>query len=195
MFIAFEGLDGSGSSTHAKLLAEHLKTAGKKVLLTKEPTHDTPIGQLIRKVLQHQWQVSPQALQLLFTADRAAHLSEVIEPALSAGKVVITDRYLFSTLAYGSLDCDLKWLKQLNHPFRLPDITFLLKVPPEECIRRIGQRKSGPEFFEKAEKLKKVWQVYEMLGQEYENVKVIDSTKPKELVAQTIAEIAAQQGA
>src|SRR3989338_2355735 len=114
MFIAFEGLDGSGSSTQAQLLAKRLEKKGKKVLVTKEPTSDNPTGKLIRSVLQHRQKMSPQELQRLFTEDRAEHLKNVIEPALAAGTTVITDRYLFSTLAYGALEVEWDWLKRLN---------------------------------------------------------------------------------
>jgi dTMP kinase len=111
MFIAFEGLDGSGSSTQSRILAEKLEAKGHKVLLTKEPTKDTPIGGLIREVLQRKLPATPEGLQFLFSADRAEHLKRDIEPALANGKVVITDRYMFSTIAYGALDIEnVEWL-------------------------------------------------------------------------------------
>jgi dTMP kinase len=186
MFIAFEGLDGSGSSTQSRLLAQRLEKNGKPSLLTKEPTSDTPIGKLIREVLQHKWSASPEGLQLLFSADRAEHLKNTIEPALEGGQVVITDRYLFSTLAYGGMNVDMKWLKGLNQNFRLPDITFLFKLPPEECIKRIAGRGSDYELFEKAEKLAKIWENYERIAEEYPNIHVIDATKTIERISEEI---------
>ncbi len=186
MFIAFEGLDGSGSSTQGQLLAERLQTAGKKVLVTKEPTGDTPTGQLIRSVLQHRQKMSPQELQRLFTEDRAEHLKNVMEPALAAGTTVITDRYLFSTLAYGALEVEWDWLKELNSSFRLPDMTFLLKLEPAECLRRIAARGSELEFFEREEKLTKIWKNYERVAAEFPNIHIIDSNRPIEEVSETI---------
>ncbi|MBN2306722.1 dTMP kinase [Candidatus Peregrinibacteria bacterium] len=186
MFVAFEGLDGSGSSTQSRMLAERLEKNGKPALLTKEPTKDSPIGKLIREILQHKLSVSPETLQLLFSADRAEHLRNEIEPALKGSQVVITDRYLFSTLAYGGMSVDMKWLKTLNKNFRLPDITFLFKLAPEECIKRIAGRGSDYELFEKAEKLTKVWENYEKVAEEYPNIYVIDATKTIERISEEI---------
>ena len=114
MFIAFEGLDGAGTTTHSKHLAEKLRENGYEVVLTCEPTADTPTGKRIRDALQHKFQISPKDLQLLFTEDRAAHLKDTIEPALSNGEIVITDRYFFSTLAYGALNVEMEWLKEIS---------------------------------------------------------------------------------
>ena len=186
MFIAFEGLDGSGSTTQSRRLAENLEKKGLVPHLTKEPTSDTPIGKMIREVLQHRYKISPDTLQLLFTADRAEHLKTEIEPALENGQIVITDRYLLSTLAYGSLDVDMDWLKGLNQNFRVPDITFLFKVDPAECIRRIRGRGSEFEIFENEEKLRRIWNHYEALSHEFPNLHLIDSEKPKDEVEDEI---------
>ena len=194
MFIAFEGLDGSGSSTQARLLADRLEKNGHAALVTKEPTDGTPVGRLIRDVLQHKTEVSPQTLQLLFSADRAEHLKNVVEPALKNKQTVITDRYLFSTLAYGALSVDWEWLKALNRPFRLPDVTFLLKLDPAECLRRIAGRGSELELFEHHEKLAKVWQNYEKAAAEFPNIHVIGSNRPIEEVHEEIAYFFNAQG-
>ena len=186
MFIAFEGLDGSGSSTQSRLLAERLEKNGKPALLTKEPTTDSHIGKLIREILQHKWSVSPEGLQLLFSADRAEHLKNEIEPALEGGQVVITDRYLFSTLAYGGINTDMEWLKNLSKNFRLPDITFLFKLDPEICIERIAGRGSSFELFEKTDKLAKIWENYEKIAKDFPNIKIIDATKTIERISEEI---------
>lgn len=191
MFIAFEGLDGSGSSTQSRLLAQRLEKNGQPCLLTKEPTSDSPIGRMIREILQHKWSASPEGLQLLFSADRAEHLKNEIEPALDGGQVVITDRYLFSTLAYGGMNVDMAWLKDINKHFRLPDMTFLFKLDPEECIKRIAGRGSDYELFEKAEKLAKIWENYEIIAEEFENIEVIDATQSVQEIEEEIWKFAA----
>jgi dTMP kinase len=187
MFIAFEGLDGSGSSTQSRMLATKLEAHGHPVLQTKEPTNNTHIGKLIREILQHKWECSSVGLQLLFSADRAEHLKNEIEPALKNGRIVITDRYFFSTIAYGSLAVDdWFWLKSLGRHFRVPDITFLFKLDPAICIERIAGRGSNFELFEEHEKLEKIWLGYERLAREYQNIKIIDATKSIEDIAEEI---------
>jgi len=190
MFIAFEGLDGSGSSTQSRLLMEKLEANGHPVLLTKEPTSGSPIGKLIREVLQHKWDCSPEGLQLLFCADRAEHLKNEIEPALKNGQIAITDRYFFSTIAYGSLAVpDMQWLKTLNKRFRVPDITFLFRLDPKICIERIHGRGSSFELFEQHEKLEIIWQNYEKILRQYQNIFVVDASKTVEEIAESIWDI------
>jgi len=187
MFIVFEGLDGSGSTTQAQQLTKRLEAHGKAVFKTKEPTNGTPIGTQIRDVLQHKWEASPEGLQLLFCADRAEHLRNEIEPALSNNKVVVCDRYLLSTIAYGSLAVkDVNWLKTLNKYFREPDLTFYLKLSPEVCLERIRGRGSEFELFEKNEKLTKIGEAYAQLSNEYTNVYVIDATQSIEEVEEEV---------
>ena len=189
MFIAFEGLDGSGSSTQSKLLAERLEKSGHPVLKTKEPTKDTHIGKMIKEILQYKWKVSPRTLQLLFTADRSEHLRVKIEPALKNGQVVVTDRYFFSTLAYGAMDVSMSWLKTLCKYFRIPDITFLFRLDPQTCIKRIAGRGSEYELFEQEEKLEKIWKNYEKVAEDYENFYIIDATKTIEEISDEIWEV------
>lgn len=178
IFIVFEGLDGSGSSTQTSMLKKYLTQLNLKPLVTKEPTNNL-IGGLIRGALTKEWKASNTCFQLLFCADRAHHLDREIMPALKKGSIVISDRYFFSTIAFGSLDCDVGWLKALNMPFTVPDIIFLIKVPPEECISRIGANRHEFELFEETEKLKRVWTTYEDLAREYTNVHILDGTKSK----------------
>jgi dTMP kinase len=176
MFIVFEGLDGSGSTTQAKFLSEYFKKIKKEVLLTKEPTNDLPIGKLIRKYLQKEYQTTPYALQLLFAADRLDHLEQEITPALKDKKIVISDRYLYSSIAFGSSEkISFSYLEKLYQDFLKPDYVFLLKVPPEECIKRIEKRKGKKEYFEKKEILEKVWKNYEKLAKNNDNFYIIDA--------------------
>jgi len=190
MFIVFEGLDGSGQSTQAKLLKDYLeKERNLSVVLTKEPTDKPPIGDLIRQILRKEISVSPAALQLLFCADRSEHLEQVIKPALKKNQWVISDRYFYSTVVYGSLNLDVEWLIKLNEQFLIPDVVFLLKVRPEICLQRIDENRDKREFFEESDKLKRVWQTYEILSQRFSNIKVIDAEKSIEEVFEEVKRI------
>jgi len=190
MFIVFEGLDGSGQSTQAKLLKDYLeKERNLSVVLTKEPTDKPPIGDLIRQILRKEISVSPAALQLLFCADRSEHLEQVIKPALKKNQWVISDRYFYSTVVYGSLNLDVEWLIKLNEQFLIPDVVFLLKVRPEICLQRIDENRDKREFFEESDKLKRVWQTYEILSQRFSNIKVIDGEKNIEEVFEEVKRI------
>ena len=193
-FIVFEGLDGSGQSTQAKLLNDFLVKKNFKVVLTKEPTKNSQAGKKIRDILDKKAKVTPTQLQKLFARDRKEHLEKVIIPALKKGKIVISDRYFFSSFAYGSSSgLDLDWLIKLNDSFLLPDLTFILKVKPTICIERIEKRNKETHkkrtLFEEKEKLEKVWQNYQILPNRFENVYMIDGEKKIEEVSSRIRKI------
>jgi dTMP kinase len=178
-FIVFDGLDGSGQSTQAELLRDFLSQKRKKVILTKEPTSDSETGKIIREVLNKKIEMSPGELQELFAKDRKEHLENLIIPALKEGTIVISDRYFFSSFAFGRASgLDLQWLMKINEEFPLPDLTFILKVDPEICIERIKRRnqETGKErtLFEEKEKLEKTWRVYQELPFLLEDVYLID---------------------
>jgi len=186
LFIAFEGLDGSGSSTQVDLLAKNLRKSGKKALTTKEPTNNL-IGGLIRGVLTKQWTISAEGLQLLYAADRSHHLEHEIIPNLENGNIIITDRYAFSSIAFGSIGAEVEWLKEINKNFILPDITFFIKVPPKVCIERIGKRGNTFELFEEEKKLEKTLVTYEALAKDEKNgFIIIDGQKEIEDIEREI---------
>jgi dTMP kinase len=188
-FIVFEGLDGSGQTTQAHLLKEFLSQKGCKVHLTKEPTSNL-IGGLIRGQLQNEWKSSQDCLQLLFAADRAHHLEKEIIPLLKKGVIVISDRYFFSTIAYGAIEIkDWKWLLDINKNFLLPDIIFLLKTPPKICIKRIKTTRFEITLFEKEKILAKVLKNYLKLAKEFKNVYIIDGTKTVKEVAGEVQKV------
>jgi len=140
-FIVFEGLDGSGQSTQVELLRKFLRNKEYKVLKTKEPTKNSAAGRKIAKVLHKKEKVSPFELQKLFAEDRKRHLKNIIIPALKKGKIVISDRYYFSTLSYGTADgISLPRLIKLNEDFIIPDMVFFLDAKPEICLQRIEKR-------------------------------------------------------
>lgn len=185
IFIAFEGLDGSGSTTHSSLLSKYLQKKGHKTHETKEPTNNL-IGGLIRGQLTGEWSSGQECLQLLFAADRAHHIEREIEPSLKKRHIVITDRYLFSSIAFGSLSLDFDWIKSINNKFILPDLTILLKVTPQTCIKRIGKNRFEFQLFEEINKLKKVWKSYEIIADTFDNVIIIDAERSIEEVSKDI---------
>lgn len=186
-FIVFEGLDGSGQSTQVALLEKYLKERGRRVFITSEPSNNV-IGGLIRSILKSHIKLSNTGIQLLYCADRAHHLEVDIFPALEAGVDVITSRYFFSTMAFGSINNDVKWLEQLNEKFPQPDIALFIKVPPKECIRRINGSRFRTELFEKEQKLKKAYNTYLKIAKDkkYKNFVTIDGNRPIEKVASDI---------
>ena len=142
VFIAFEGGDGAGKSTQVDLLAGALERAGRQVLVTRQPG-GTPLGAQIRQLVLHGEHVAPRAEALLYAADKAQHVDTVILPALAAGTVVITDRYVDSSIAYQgagrSLGADeITRLQQWAVAGRLPDLTILLDVTPDVGRTRRG---------------------------------------------------------
>ncbi len=190
-FIVFEGPDGSGQSTQAALLEKYISNLGKKAVLTKEPTFDSKAGLEIKAILNHEKEASPEELQKLFVEDRREHLEKVIIPALKEGSVVISDRYFFSTFAFGSLGADLEWLISINSDFLLADATFVLVVKPETSIERIAHRGIKSTLFEKLESLRKVVENYKNLGTRFENMIFIDGERTIEEIHKEIAEKAA----
>lgn len=193
IFIVFEGLDGSGQSTQVKFLGDFLIKKGYQVVLTKEPTLESRAGKKIREILEEKQKISPKKLQELFAKDREKHLKKLIIPALKKGKIVISDRYFFSSFAYGKAGgVSLEYLFKLNENFILPDITFFLKVSPKICIQRIIKRGEKITLFEKEKKFAKVWEVYQLLPQKIKNanIKILNGEKPiKEVLKEVKKEL------
>jgi len=185
-FIVIEGLDGCGKTTQVRLLAEKLRERGKEVVETNEPTKGL-IGKLIRQVLEKKVILPSDALQLLFIADRSDHLKRTVKPALSAGKIVVSDRYFWSTIAYGSLNLDKSWLLSLHRYCLYPDVSIFLKVKPKVCLQRIGSRGKGETIFEEEEKLRRVWQTYQWLAEKFpEKVIMVDGERKPEIISREI---------
>ncbi len=148
-FIVLEGGEGSGKSTHSKRLKENLKKEGYRVILTKEPG-GTRIGTQIRRILLKEENIDLVSLAelFLFLADRAQHVNQVIKPALKEGKVVICDRFSFSSLAYQGYGRKIalsliKWLDRIATGGLRPDLVILLDVDPEKGLER--SKKAGNE--------------------------------------------------
>jgi len=175
LFIVFEGPDGAGTTTHAALLAERLKREGREVLLTAEPT-DGQYGSKARALLREKSAPASREIQQLFALDREEHIETVMKPALDAGKIVISDRYIPSTLVYGEAqDLALEWLKNLNKNFIQPDRTFLLLPPWDVALERVMKR-AVRDAFEKEEFQKRVYEGYVRYGREHPEAWVIDTS-------------------
>jgi dTMP kinase len=158
-FIVFEGIDGAGKSTQAKLLARRLADLGIPVLLTAEPS-DGPVGQIIRSLTTR---LEAEEEARLFTEDRRDHVERVILPALAEGRTVICDRYVHSSVAYqGARGADQAAILSAQKPFApQPDVIFLLEIPADIAIARIGSARRGRfSAFEVREDLEAVDAVY-----------------------------------
>ena len=146
LFVTFEGLEGTGKTTQLERLAARLRASGRSVVLTREPG-GTPLGRELRTLLLRPAgePMSPLVELLLLLADRAQHLSQVVEPALAAGQVVLSDRYVDATFAYQGHGRSLgdELVRDLHrHPplDRLPARTILLELAPEEALARARRR-------------------------------------------------------
>lgn len=161
--IALEGIDGSGTTTQAVRLAHHLETCGetrRQVLRTAEPSTG-PIGRLIREALRDTKIVGDEALALLFAADRIDHIETEIGPAITRGAVVITDRYLLSSLAYQSSYLPTDWVLSINARARRPDASILLRVSAETAEQRRQHRGGETERFDAIERQRRIASAYE----------------------------------
>jgi len=172
LFIALEGIDGSGTTTHTKLLSKWLRKKRFEVVETHEPT-DEKIGRLIREILRDTT-VSPAIDALLFAADRIDNTLNKIQPALDQGKIVISDRYVESSFAYQcSSGLDREWVQNLNRYAITPNCTLLLDISPKIALGR-KRRPKPKEKFEHVAFLEKVRQIFIERAQENE-FKIIDA--------------------
>ncbi|MEL0260599.1 MAG: dTMP kinase [Aquiluna sp.] len=163
MFITFEGIDGVGKSTQLDLLEEYLTSKGHSVVRTLEPG-GTDLGHEIRHLLQHRkGDVAPRSEALLYAADRAHHVATKIRPALAEGKIVLSDRYFDSSVAYqgAARELDVNEVREISLwaiDRLLPDLTVLLDLDAAAAIERRGNKGTEPdrlereqvEFFERA---------------------------------------------
>ena len=187
-FIAFEGIDGAGLTTQATLLRNWMIKKGYDTLLTKEPS-DGLIGGIIKASLRREWKTTPLALRMLFVADRAHHVATEIEPALRNSKNVITDRYVLSSIAYGSLDISMEVLRQLNAEFRKPNVTFIMDAQPAVCLDRIKRARHHVELYEQEQKLHEIRKNFLSLKRIFPETHVIDANRPPEQVFKDIQKI------
>ena len=149
LFISFEGIDGVGKTTQVEALKKHLQSLGREVVVTREPG-GTLLGKSLREILLHGSFVAPRTEALLFAADRAQHVAEVIRPAIQRGAVVITDRYIDSSLAYqaGGREFTIEDIQNLSEwatDSLWPNRTYLLDMQPEEAFKRLHRQQDRME--------------------------------------------------
>jgi len=158
VFICIEGLDASGKTTHARRLVRNLRRRGLDALYTTEPSSGE-IGKFIRThILQRKRRVPSVVEALLFAVDRVDHMEKEIKPALEEGKIVVSDRYVYSSLAYqGAAGLDLKWIQEINRLALPPDLAIYIDVPPEIVVKRIRRKKSVMERLETQRRVREVY--------------------------------------
>jgi len=175
LFIVIEGIDGTGKSTQARHLGEWFESRGREVILSREPT-DGPWGKKLRESAAT-GRLSPQDELQYFLNDRRQHVEEKIKPALAAGKVVILDRYYFSTMAYqGARGFDPAEIRRMNEKFApVPDLLLILDLDVDSAHDRIGHRGDSTNEFEKHESLTRCREIFLSLKDE-PFARVIDSS-------------------
>lgn len=201
LYIALEGIDGSGKTTQIARLYDYFTKQGIQVVRTREPRkNEGLVGKLIQEILQGKTKVPPVAFQYLFSADREMHHEELIIPSLQAGKVVISDRCFWSAIPYGILDRQesiddnttnrmlvAQSILSFYHQFILPDYNFYLNVPLTTAVKRVDEADGISEIYEDEKRIKKAQQGYEWLLQKFpEEFIVIDAGQSVENVTQEI---------
>ena len=166
-FIVFDGIDGAGTSTQIKKLVE---SDPQKYIATAEPTSG-PTGKFLRQMLAGDFKVDERTNAYLFAADRCQHIfgQGGVKELCDSGKIVVSDRYFFSSLAYQSVSCGLELPMLLNSPFPLPDYLFFFDINPEVSLARVNARNESKEIYENIEAQKKIAALYEKVISMYES--------------------------
>ncbi len=191
-FVVFEGIDGAGTSTQMRLLAE--RDSGKKIAFTAEPT-ERPTGKFLRQILAGKEKVAPQTAAYLFAADRAEHLwgQGGIVDQTKNGLTVVSDRYLFSNLAYQGVTCGEDLPKTLNSPFPLPQLLFFFDISAQKSLERVEKRGEAKEIYENEKFLSDTASRYRAIIDRYKKLEnsgmrivELDATLPKEKISDLI---------
>lgn len=197
LFITFEGPDGCGKTTQMKLLAEYFEKKGKEVVLTREPG-GKGLGEKVREILlNYDGEVSDRCESFLFLADRAQNIDIIVNPAVKAGKIVLCDRHIDSTVAYQGygrgLNIDrINMLNNLATNGKKPDLTLVFDVDVETSMKRVGKEKdrmesAGIDFHNRVRK-----GYLELAKQEPKRIKVLDATKSIEEIHKDVINILAE---
>ncbi len=195
MLIVLEGLDGAGTTTQAQRLVAALEASGRAAVMTREPS-DGPVGRMIREMLVggHALgdgrSVSQPTFSLLFAADRMDHVQREVGPALARGKIVVSDRWYHSSLAYQGTGAERAWIKELNRHALRPDLTIFLRVAPKVAAARRVAAGRAQELFEDLPMQERVAANYETVLRELaahgERIEILDGEQPLDQVTQAI---------
>lgn len=186
-FIVFEGIDGAGTTTQTRLLCDALFDAKQFVHETCEPSHG-PIGDLLRQMLKSRVEYSMETMALLFAADRMDHIHKFIKPALDNGMIVVSDRYVYSSIGYQTLTGDnlndRGWIECMNSRILKEDLTIVLDVPYEVARERIEQRDQSPQRYDNEDLQSQLVRFYRLLPIHFgnRNIVMIDGIGSKEEV-------------
>lgn len=193
LLIVFEGIDGTGKSTQARRLGDWFEAQGREVVLGREPTNG-PWGRRLRESADRGRLPADEELEC-FLNDRREHVSGTIAPALAAGKVVILDRYYFSSMAYqGSRGFEPGEIRRLNEAFApVPDLLILLDIDIDTALSRIGVRDGSANEFEQRPALESCRRIFLSLRDE-PFVRVIDASGPVEQVARQVLDAVGHPG-
>jgi len=183
-FLNFEGIDGSGQTTQAHLLVEELEKRGISALYSKGPTKDTATGKRIYEILDNKDKVDHKEFQTLMNENHGERLTQSIIPSLEKGTWVVSDRYVFSSFAYGTAEgVDLQLMFNQTESFLTPNIIFYLAITPEEAMRRIEKRgKPLQKLYEQEESLAKNRDAYKAIIAQFPEFHVIDGMQSIEKV-------------
>lgn len=183
--IVIEGIDGAGKSTQAEILMNRLQERGFDVVYFREPSGSRWGREIKRKALD-QDSITPEEELELFQKDRKENVEKNLKPALERNKIVVLDRYYFSTIAYqGAKGIDEERIKKMNEEFAVePDLVFILDIDPQEGLDRIKNRRKKDRLFERADYLAKVRQIFRgFKGKKFVH---IDARMPKEVISARI---------
>jgi dTMP kinase len=194
LFIALEGLDGSGKSTQTKLLAEKLTAQGHKVYTTSEPT-TSRIGSIIKDIFKHKMEADHRTIAALFVADRLDHLlnkTDGIVKKIEEGYTVICDRYYFSSYAYQGTHLEIDWVIEANSlcaDILRPDLNIFIDVSPEISMKRVNRSRPSTELYETVDNLgnvrEKFFEAFEKL-KDKEVVFITEGDRSPDLIAKDI---------
>jgi len=185
VFVCIEGLDGCGKTTQTKLLVRRLRR-NYDAVYTAEPSSGK-IGRFIKRHCLHGERRSSGVVEaLLFAADRFEHVENTVLPALQKGKIVVSDRYVYSSLAYqGATGLDLEWIWKINEQSIRPDLAIFIDVRPETVVQRLKPKKSVMENLETQRKVREVYVEFVEKG----DLVRVDGNKSQREVAGDIATV------
>ncbi len=187
ILIVFEGIDGSGKSTQAEILLERLQEEDFDAVYFREPSKGK-WGRKIKKKALHPDSLSPEEELDLFLKDRRENVEKNLKPALKKKRIVILDRYYYSTIAYqGAKGIDEKLIRRMNEEFVVePDLVFIFDIDPKKGLERIENRKKKDKLFEREDYLVKVREIFRSFkGEKFVH---IDALKSKEEISKEIEE-------